>query len=496
MNSKRSIVFRADGNSEIGLGHVMRCIALCEMLKDFFVLKFAIQNPSASIQDMLAASVSQVIALPQTADYNEDAGNFMSILSKDDLVVLDGYYFDAHYQKRMKEACDKLIYIDDLVSGHQYADVIINHNGLVKADDYDSKKNTTFLLGTHYALVRKKFFDAKMHGTTTLNIEKPISVLINLGGADPENVSLSILTALLSEKDRYSITLIIGAANKNMDSFIPFNSVANVRIKRGLSADEMIEEISKCSIAIVSCSTIAYEVSILNKPFIGILTASNQQSNAIFFEKNALAVSVLDTHFNAADVLKSVEPNEEKWNKSLQNQRLFFDSKTIERFQHAFLSMNPVQIIYRKALETDLMTYFNWANDESTRKNSFNSDRIDLKGHTGWFLQKIASPDSLLLIFETKEKTPVGQVRIETGADNAVIGISIDAAFRGQSLASFMIDSACTEYFRNFTQTTIAAHIKAANIASIKSFEKAGFNSKEEYMVGDERRIILFKQNV
>jgi RimJ/RimL family protein N-acetyltransferase len=158
--------------------------------------------------------------------------------------------------------------------------------------------------------------------------------------------------------------------------------------------------------------------------------------------------------------------------------------------------MSIAQIVYRKAGESDLMTYFNWANDEVTRKNSFSSDNIDLKTHTVWFLNKIASSNSLLLIFEDETKSRVGQVRIESEQDNAVIGISIDEAFRGQSLASFMIDSACTEYFRNFTQTTIAAHIKSANIASIKAFEKAGFTSKEEYVVGDERRIILFRQNV
>ncbi|HSY60890.1 MAG TPA: GNAT family N-acetyltransferase [Cytophaga sp.] len=158
--------------------------------------------------------------------------------------------------------------------------------------------------------------------------------------------------------------------------------------------------------------------------------------------------------------------------------------------------MSTTQITYRKALESDLMTYFNWANDAVTRQNSFNSTAIDLKIHTAWFLNKIASPGSLLLLFENEDKNPVGQVRIESGENHAVIGISIDKAFRGQSFASFMIDSACTEYFRNFTQTIIAAHIKAANIASIKAFEKAGFKSKEEYMVGDERRIILYRQDV
>lgn len=157
--------------------------------------------------------------------------------------------------------------------------------------------------------------------------------------------------------------------------------------------------------------------------------------------------------------------------------------------------MSEVQITFRKAREQDLMTYFNWANDEVTRKNSFGTHKIDLKTHTEWFLKKISSLDSLLLVFEDAAKIPVGQVRIECGEEEAVIGISIDSAFRGKSLSAFMIDSACTEYFRNFTKP-IAAHIKATNTASVKAFEKAGFILKEEYTVDQELRFILLRQHV
>jgi UDP-2,4-diacetamido-2,4,6-trideoxy-beta-L-altropyranose hydrolase len=339
MSPKKSIVFRADGNSEIGLGHVMRCLALCEMLKELFQLKFAIQNPSKSIYDLLNVSVAEVIELPITVDYKLDANNFISSISKEDVIVLDGYYFNAAYQQEVKKHCRKLIYIDDLIRGHQYADVIINHNGLVQAAEYDAEPGTTFLLGTQYALVRKCFFDKKLNAKTVKESRGSISVLINLGGADPENVSLSILNVLLSKKYKYAITLILGVANKNTDIFSSFNFVSNVHIKKGLSATEMIDEINTCDIAIVSCSTIAYEVAILNKPFVGILTATNQQSNATFFEKNVLAIAVLDTHFSADTLLRSVEPNEKKWNETLQNQRQVFDGKTIERFQHAFLTL-------------------------------------------------------------------------------------------------------------------------------------------------------------
>ncbi len=335
MNKKETIVFRADGNSEIGLGHVMRCVALCEMLQGMFHLKFAIQNPSASLLQLLHTVVVEVIPLPETKNNREDALHLLAVISKEDILVLDGYAFDSAYQKISKEGCRKLVYIDDLVAGHQYADVLINHNGLIQASDYEASSGTIFLLGTGYALVRKVFFDKKdINHIAPAKIKN--AILINLGGADPDNISLKILNALLSVQSNYSITLIVGAANKNGESFKPFQDSSAIIIKRNLSAEEMIDEINRCTVAIVSCSTIAYEVSILNKPFIGLLTASNQMSNAAFFKKNKLALDVLDKNVEESVLVKSLEFNAEKWEETLNQQRLFFDGKTIERFQQAF----------------------------------------------------------------------------------------------------------------------------------------------------------------
>jgi UDP-2,4-diacetamido-2,4,6-trideoxy-beta-L-altropyranose hydrolase len=335
MNRKATIVFRADGNSEIGLGHVMRCVALCEMLQDVFYVKFAIQNPSAPILQLLQSAVSEVIPLPETKNHREDAAHFLTVLSKEDIVVLDGYAFDAAYQKAIKQQCRSLVYIDDLVSGHQYADVLINHNGLVQAADYDASAGTTFLLGTGYALVRKVFFDKRTANKDAGNKIKK-TILINLGGADPDNISLKIVHALLAVQANYSITLILGAANKNGESFKPFQASPDVIIKRSLSAEEMIDEINSCTVAIVSCSTIAYEVCILNKPFIGVLTAANQASNAAFFKKNNLSLDVLDKNVEESVLVKSLEFNAGKWDETLNQQKLFFDGKTAERFQQAF----------------------------------------------------------------------------------------------------------------------------------------------------------------
>jgi RimJ/RimL family protein N-acetyltransferase len=150
----------------------------------------------------------------------------------------------------------------------------------------------------------------------------------------------------------------------------------------------------------------------------------------------------------------------------------------------------------RKAIESDLDLYFNWTNDTDTRSNSFNTQIIDYQLHTNWFLSKIIDKKALLLVFENEEKIPVGQIRIEQKPTENIIGISIDKNFRGLGLAVSMLEVSCNIFFEEFKETNIHAYIKKNNLASIKSFQKAGFELANELLIGKEESFLLEKKNV
>lgn len=328
----KTVIFRADGNSQIGLGHVMRCLAMAEMIIDNFTIKFAIQNPSENVIKLLSVNRISVISLPETIDYQKDLVNFLTVVSKDDIVVLDGYYFTENYQKILKNYCKSLVYIDDLHAWHQYADIIINHSGSARKSDYSSEPYTEFLLGTQYALLRKEFFQTQLPDCIP---DKLTNILINLGGADPENLSHRIVEILLKSKPALKLVLILGGANKHVAAFSHFQT-ETLQIKQNLSADEMIAEILACDLAIVSCSTVSYEVAIINKPFLGILTADNQMSLRDFYHKNNIALSVLEKNFEEDALLKVLEKSKEEISLTLKNQQTFFDKKTKDRISACF----------------------------------------------------------------------------------------------------------------------------------------------------------------
>lgn len=123
--------------------------------------------------------------------------------------------------------------------------------------------------------------------------------------------------------------------------------------------------------------------------------------------------------------------------------------------------------------------YFDWANDLDTRRQSFESAPISLVTHEAWFARKVTDPNALLLVFETDELVPVGQVRFEKQPDGeAIIGVSVDAAFRGRGLAAQLLTEACQACQQHWGNVPVVAYIKPRNQASIRAFLRAGFGEE------------------
>ena len=318
---KPSILFRADGNAQIGLGHVMRSLALAQMLSDDFDRRFAIHLPSPELTAMLLNKGIPVVVLP-TGGVSE----FLSTLNANDIVVLDGYFFDEVFQKAVKNKVGKLVFIDDLVQGHQVADVLINHTAGIPVSEYDAEPYTRFLLGPDYALVNPRFQPQPLSMSTP-------TIFVNLGGADPMNISHDLVSWLVATHPDRLVRVALGGANQHRLSFAQFPD-SQVTVLSGLSVVKMVEEITRCQLALVSCSTVAYEVATVGRPFIGILTADNQARLARFFTDNQLALGVLTLPLDLAQLSALlIRPNPET---SIEQQRRYLDGRAAERLRRVF----------------------------------------------------------------------------------------------------------------------------------------------------------------
>jgi RimJ/RimL family protein N-acetyltransferase len=137
----------------------------------------------------------------------------------------------------------------------------------------------------------------------------------------------------------------------------------------------------------------------------------------------------------------------------------------------------------RKALRSDVELLYKWSNDKLVRKQSFNSGKIPFETHRKWFAGKLKDEKALIYIIE-EAKIPAAVVRFDIAEESTIIGISISEDFRGKKLGADSIKIGVEHYFLTNDLPVLAA-IKKDNIASIKSFEKAGFVLLKEELINE-----------
>ncbi len=335
----QKIIIRTDGGTSIGMGHVVRCIALANMLKNNFTITFAIQSPSESILKSIYTVTAAIIHLPQTNDYTADTSHFTQFLNADDIVVLDGYHFKTDYQKAIKEKGCKLVVIDDLHNWHHVADVIINHAEGINESMYSAEKYTQFYFGLKYALLRSAF----LKPTPAKTIHAVKKVFISMGAADINNLTQKFTTAVLEIKGVEEIHLMLGTINPNLttiERLIQNNEHRKIVTHFDISADELALLLKECDVSICPASSISLEACAIGVGLISGYTAENQKGNLAGMEKQKALINFGDMNVLGVSEIKSklveVFSRPFQLNELIKNQKKMIDGKSNERLLKLF----------------------------------------------------------------------------------------------------------------------------------------------------------------
>lgn len=269
MNNK-PVIFRVDGNNSIGMGHVVRCLAVAEMLTDDFDCHFAIVNPDTEIEKIILKTCKQIIPLS-----NQNITNFTSILTGNEIVVMDGYRFTSADQQAVKTTGCKLVCIDDLHQQHFYADVVINHAITDKAKEYSAEPGTLILTGSAYIMLRKTFVEA---AAINRIIDSFSRAFVCFGGADKEELCYKVCQLLPASVTQ--INVLLGAAYLgDLKKFETLAQSKNISIQthRNIEPEEVLALMMQSDFAMVAASGIAYECAAAGLPMITGFSMDHQK---------------------------------------------------------------------------------------------------------------------------------------------------------------------------------------------------------------------------
>ena len=279
-------LFRVDSSSDIGLGHLMRCLVLAEQYRNDDII-FATQNLKGNVNQKIIDKDYKLLILNDNS-IDELCKN-IELLHIDN-VIFDHYGIDDKFEKTVKEKTSvHILSFDDVYKKH-YCDVLLNHNIYANARKYEGlvPEFCDVRCGKKYTLIRDEFKRIKIKNHP-INKESPV-IFVCLGGADPDNVSLIVLKILV-DFDNATINLATTSANKNIRKLQDFSKQhQNISICVDCNIAEMMKN---SDFAIITPSVIIHETMSMGLPFISIKTADNQKMmHQYLCEKNYIALSL------------------------------------------------------------------------------------------------------------------------------------------------------------------------------------------------------------
>ena len=188
------LCIRADADSKIGTGHIMRCIALAQAWQDNGgEVTFISHCESDALRERIVKEGFQFIPVENTTPHADDLFRTLCYLKHNSSLtihhspawfVLDGYHFTPEYQKAIRNAGIHLLVIDDMNHlPHYHTDILLNQNIHALELNYNCDGDTTLFLGTSYVLLRREFL--KYRDVKRKIPERAKNILVTLGGADP-----------------------------------------------------------------------------------------------------------------------------------------------------------------------------------------------------------------------------------------------------------------------------------------------------------------------
>ena len=307
-------VFRADAGDVIGHGHVMRCLTLADELRRreiecLFVcrdhsghLAKRIQQRGFALQLLPSQGSMQAVSTDYDswvgASQEEDAQQTLAAIDEtSDYLVVDHYGLDQTWQCEVRQACRRLLVIDDLANRRHDADLLLD-SGLGKTPDayrHLLPASARALCGPSFALLARTFAELR---SVTLNWRKQRSVnsiLVFLGGGHSAKHIPKLIPELADFVSMHGlqVEIILGTQDPDLARSV-FEALEKAVITARVSSlvDNMPDKLAAADLAIGAAGGSAYERACLGLPSVILQLAQNQSAQLEALARNKAAIVI------------------------------------------------------------------------------------------------------------------------------------------------------------------------------------------------------------
>ncbi len=311
------ILFRCDAGTQIGIGHLMRCLTLANALRDAgaecdFVCREHPGSPHATVTeqgfrlavlpppsgDLAPAADALAHATWLGVSVDRDAEETVAAIdefTRDsmpyDWLVVDHYALGVAWETPMRSQVRHILAIDDLADREHDCDVLLDQNFGREARSYAAlvPANCRLLVGLQYALLRPEFAQWRDRSLARRADGRLERLMISLGGVDADNVTGSVLTSLYRSGwlQRLHTEVIVGPTAPHTSELRRKICALNAGLAPGdgdlprvslvVGASNMAERLASTDLVIGAAGSSSWERCCLGVPAALLILAENQQ---------------------------------------------------------------------------------------------------------------------------------------------------------------------------------------------------------------------------
>lgn len=500
------VVFRADASIEIGTGHVMRCLALAQALRETGASCWFISRAlPGHLAGRIEAENFQMTLLPEPTgdapdgppkyawwagvDWVHDAAETRNILetASPEWLVMDHYSFGEDWQRTACPSGTKLMVIDDLADRRHAADLLLDQNLGHSAATYDGLIGGTcrLMTGPDFSLLRPEFAAMREHALANRWGRRLRRLLITMGGIDLPDATSAILDALREMRlpEDLHITVIMGSGAPALERVkaLAFDYPKPVEIL--VDVPDMAAHMALADLAISAGGTTTWERCCLGLPSIILETAENQSGIAQAIMQAGAGLDpgsfwAPEFAHNLRSAITKASHTETLRDMSIKAARVC-DGMGAKRVAAQLLASarrhdQTVRVRLADAGDAESIWIWRYAGDAS--KYYRNQTPVSLAAHKEWFSKALEDHNRILLIVEN-EQGALGHVRFDRQKDSrnqAEISIYVNPIFRGHGYGEIVITHSIA--FANASGLSgYFATISTLNTASQVIFKRVGF---------------------
>ncbi|MFB1489886.1 MULTISPECIES: UDP-2,4-diacetamido-2,4,6-trideoxy-beta-L-altropyranose hydrolase [unclassified Thiocapsa] len=288
-----TVLFRCNASATIGFGHLTRCRALAQALREQDQRCVMVGPDRAYAKPTDHELFEDWIPVPDWPSALADANKVIELaeVHRADWLVLDDYRIDESYQLSVRAAGRRWLQFDGTAHKPLWADLVLVPNIALGESDYVPvlrNPKTKLLCGPRYALLRSEFPPAILRPS-----ERPIEqVLVTFGGGDDRGAIEFVLASLLpSTPPSLQFSVLSGAHNPRNQALTNWIAQhADGRVQLLINPDELAQVFASCDLAIMAGGTSTFEAACCGLPMILVSIADNQTRNSETWEQFGAAI--------------------------------------------------------------------------------------------------------------------------------------------------------------------------------------------------------------